>query len=269
MSFHFSANYNLTPLSMILKCLPVMLTGLILVHGLKMMRLYLVLLDEKVELLRFILVYLKTTLANLVIPLKLGEIYRVFVLYRLTGDFLTGLFSMIVDRFFDTLALLMILLPFQLFITGKITSAAVFLTVFVTIAIFVYFSFGSIYGYLNRYIIINRTSKRSMSILKALEAANNVYLRIRKLVSGRYALMLLFSFGAWIVEIFILYLTKTFIGIKSSFAGTFSDYISAILSTKRSFLQTFYTVCSIVFIAVALIVMLIVYFAPKNGGEKK
>ena len=52
--------------------IPLLLAGFILVHTAKMLRLYLVLMEHKIGFGRFVLLYLKTTLVNLIIPLKLG-----------------------------------------------------------------------------------------------------------------------------------------------------------------------------------------------------
>ena len=139
--------------------IPLFLIGFIVVHLAKMMRLYLILLEQKIEFRRFVLTYLKTTFVNLVIPFKLGEIYRIFCFSRETKVFQIGLFSVIVDRFFDTVALLVILIPFEVFITGKVTWVTGALTIFAALAIFIYIVFPGIYTYLNRYIIMFTNNK--------------------------------------------------------------------------------------------------------------
>ena len=82
-----------------------------LVHIAKMTRLYLVLLEQKISFGRFVVVYLKTTCVNLIVPFKLGEIYRVYALAKETKKFPVGFLSVLVDRFFDTVSLLLILIP--------------------------------------------------------------------------------------------------------------------------------------------------------------
>ena len=88
-----------------------------MVHAIKMMRMYLIIMDQKVSFDRYVPAYLRTTLVNLIVPYKLGEISRIGVFYRISGGFKTGFFSVLIDRFFDTLALVMILLPYQMFIS--------------------------------------------------------------------------------------------------------------------------------------------------------
>ena len=80
----------------------------LVIHFIKLMRMYLVLLDQKIEFKKFIFGYLRTTAVNLIIPFKLGEIYRVAVFSKLSGKVRIGLTSVIADRFFDTFALIII-----------------------------------------------------------------------------------------------------------------------------------------------------------------
>ena len=160
------------------------------IHTVKMFRMYLVLLESRIEFRRFIFAYCKTTLLNLVIPFKLGEIYRMAVFSRITKSAAVGIASVVVDRFFDTFALVLILIPLHVLDASGISAVSVFLVVFVIFVIFVYVIFPSVYGYLNKYIIINRTSVRSMAVLRWLEILNSAYEYVKRLITGRYALMI-------------------------------------------------------------------------------
>ena len=238
--------------------IPLFCIGFVVVHLAKMMRLYLVLLEQKIEFKRFVLAYLKTTFVNLVIPFKLGEIYRIFCFSRETKAFQIGLFSVVVDRFFDTAALLVILIPFEVLITGDVTLVTAGLTVFVILAIFMFTIFSGIYTYLNRYIIIHKTSKRSMTALRGLEIARTWYDYVRNLISGRYALIILFSCTAWVVEVFALWCLASVFGIPFGVAA-FSDYIAAIFMSGSSKLLTAYTWVGATAIGLLTVVGYIIY----------
>ena len=243
--------------------IPLLTIGFMVVHLMKMMRLYLVLLEQKIEFKRFVSAYLRTTLVNLIIPFKLGEIYRFFTFLKMTKSIQIGLFSVLVDRFFDTMALILILFPFQIFITGHLTLSTVFLVVFVLVIVFIFGIFPSAYGYLNRYIIINRTSKRSLGVLQGLEVLKSGYDYVKRLVSGRYALMLLLSFGAWILESLVLFGIASLYKIEFT-TKTFSDYISSIFSTDHNALLQTYTFFSIVMIAIFTIVSFIMFIFKRQ-----
>ena len=223
------------------------------IHAVKLFRMYLVLMEHKISFKRFVFAYCRTTLANLIIPFKIGEIYRMAVFSRITGKAGIGIAGVIADRFFDTMALVLILLPLHVLYPSGISAVSVFLAVFVAVTIFVYMIFPSAYMNLNRYIIMHRDSKNSMAVLKWLEVLNSGYEYIRRLVRGKYALMLLMSFGAWVLEGGLLFIIAWMFGISYD-AGVFSDYITSILSTSHSELQMKYTIFCITVMAVCTIV---------------
>lgn len=248
--------------------IPLLLAGFLAVHLVKMMRLYLVLLEQKMEFKRFVSAYLRTTLLNLLIPFKLGELYRVYTFSRMAKSVQIGLFSVIVDRFFDTMALVLILLPFQLLVLGHLTLPTMFLALFVIVILFIFRIFPSVYGYLNNYIITSRSSGRSLAVLRGLDVLKRGYDYVKDLVSGRYALMLLLSFGAWLLESAVLYGVSGLYGILFTTA-TFSDYISSILSTTYNALMRIYTFWSVVLIAAFTLVSLIVLLVARDRQKKK
>ncbi len=247
--------------------IPLLLAGFLAVHLVKMMRLYLVLLEQKIEFKRFVSAYLRTTLLNLLIPFKLGELYRVYTFSRMTESVQIGLFSVVVDRFFDTMALVLILLPFQLLVSGHLTLPALFLALFVIVILFIFWIFPSVYGYLNNYIITSRSSKRSLAVLRGLDVLKRGYDYVKELVSGRYALMLLLSFCAWLSESAVLYGVAGLYGIPFTTA-TFSDYISSILSATHHSLMRIYTFWSIVLISAFTLASLIALLSARARGRK-
>ncbi len=228
------------------------------VHLIKMMRLYLIVMESGTSFDRFVPAYLRTTLVNLLIPYKLGEIYRVAVFSRISGGFRTGFFSVLIDRFFDTLALVMILLPYQLLVLGKVTMPTLLLTAFLVVVLMAYRVFLPSYTFLNRYIITSRDSKRSMLALAALEKVNDGYRYVSGLVTGRYGILLLFSLAAWILEMGVLALFTRLLGHPFSVAD-FGVYIESIVSGSEYDTKRLYTLCSAAVIAVLTVIFTIRY----------
>ena len=247
------------------------LTGFIGVHLIKMMRMYLIVMDRKISFDRFVPAYLRTTLINLIIPYKLGEIYRIGEFTRISGGFKTGFFSVLVDRFFDTLALVAILLPYQLLIAQKVTVPTLLLAVFEIVVLLSYTVFPSAYSFLNRYIITTRESKRSMIALAALERVSEWYEYVRELVTGRYGILMLFSLAAWVLEMAVLAGFSNIIS-KSFTISDFGAYIESIVSGSRYETKYIYTLASSVVIAAAALIFTVryVYLASKNteGGRR-
>lgn len=243
------------------------LAGFLCVHVIKMMRMYLIVLDRKISFDRFVPAYLRTTFVNLLIPYKLGEIYRVGVFYRISGGFKTGFFSVLTDRFFDTLALVMILLPYQLLISGKVTVPTILLTVFLIVVLVAYVVFPPSYEFLNRYIITSKSSKRSMIALSALESVNGWYEYVRDLVKGRYGLLLLFSLAAWILEITVLAGFARVTG-KSFTVSDFGLYIESIVSDSNYETKGLYTMVAAAVIALLAVIFTVRYFVIRAKQRK-
>jgi len=243
------------------------LLGFILVHLVKMMRLYLILIDKNVPFERYVPAYLRTTLVNLIIPFKLGEIYRVLVFYRISGEFKTGFLSVLVDRFFDTFAIVLILLPYQLFVSGSLTLPAVILSAFLIVIVFAYIVFFSTYQFLNRYIITHKSSKRSMKALKGLEITYEWYDYVRNLVKGRYGVLILMSLTAWLVELIIISGFARIVGGSFS-VSEFGRYIESIISGSTYALKNQYTFVSICLMIVATFISVVYYLIVSRRKSK-
>ncbi|MBO4905144.1 MAG: flippase-like domain-containing protein [Lachnospiraceae bacterium] len=242
------------------------LIGFVAVHVIKLMRMYLIVLEQKISFDRFVPAYLRTTLVNLIVPYKLGEIYRIAVFSRISGGFTTGFFSVLVDRFFDTLALVLILMPYQLLISGTVTVPTIMLFVFEIAVLAAYHVFPPSYEFLNRYIITSRDSKRSMMALAALEKINIWYEYVKMLVTGRYGILLLFSLAAWMLEIAVLGAFTRLLG-KPFSVSDFGVYIESIVSGSSYETKYLYTIFSVIVVAAATLVFTVRYLAYKRRSE--
>ncbi len=254
--------------------IPLFTIGLLAVHIFKMMRLYLVLMEHKIDFGKFVLLYLKTTLVNLIIPFKLGEVYRVFCIKKETRYWQVGILSILVDRFFDTLALCVILLPLDVYVFGE---ASLITWVFLVLMAFIVICYVSVlptYRYLNRYIIKEKSSPRAMTALRALDVMKIWYDFTQNLISGRFALILLFSFGGWFCEIGALQLLGAWLyshsnGQTPMFGiGDFNSYIQAIFGMGDSFVLKPYSIYSIVLLFVFTLIAFVAVFI-KKGSRKK
>lgn len=234
-----------------------------MVHAIKMMRMYLIIMDQKVSFDRYVPAYLRTTLVNLIVPYKLGEIYRIGVFYRISGGFKTGFFSVLIDRFFDTLALVMILLPYQMFISRNITTPTVLLTVFEVVVLLAYRIFPPSYDFLNRYIITSKESKRSMMALSVLEQLDDWYEYARGLVRGRYGILMLFSLAAWLLEIAVLAIFNRLWGYGFG-VSDFGAYIESIVSSSDYATRKAYTAASVAVIAAFTVIFTLRYLLAKR-----
>lgn len=247
--------------------IPLFLAGFILVHAAKMLRLYLVLMEHKIGFGRFVLLYLKTTLVNLIIPLKLGELYRIYCISRETKHWQVGVLSILVDRFFDTLALCMILLPLDILIFGRLSFITMSFLGIMALIVICYVSILPTFQYLNRYIIRQKSSSRAMAALKGLDVVKIWYDFTQNLIRGRFALIFLFSLAGWLLEIGTIKLLAAYLTIPFG-VGDFTGYIEAIFGIGSSELLKPYTLYGILFMFVFTLMGIVVMFIKSRSKKR-
>ncbi len=242
--------------------------GFLIVHLVKMMRLYLVLMEHKIGMFQFVRLYLSTTFVNLVVPFKLGEVFRIFSIYRTTKLWQVGILSVLVDRFFDLFALLCVLLPFDLLKGEGISVITGVLFVVLVVISLLYFFFPSTYLYLNRYIIRYKTSKRSLLLLRGLEITKNWYEYAKNLMQGRFPLIIATSFVGWVAEVVTLSFLSKSQNISFS-AQDFATYMSAIFIQNNNPILKTYTLYGAIVIGTVTVVAFTIYLIMqfKNQGR--
>lgn len=232
--------------------------AVIAVHIFKMLRLYLVLMEQKIKLRHFIRLYLKTTFVNFVLPFKTGELFRIYCFSYETKVYELGILSVIVDRFFDTCALLVFLAPYNLMGEGRLHPVTCLLFLMTVLLWLFYWVFGNSYAYLNKYFIVYKSSRRTVQFLTALEYAKSWYDYVKELVKGRYALILLVSCAGWITEFTALYcLSKTVWGYCE--ISSLAEYLYAIFGMGSSELLSLHVFIS----TAALLLTLFFIYLPR------
>ena len=232
--------------------IPLFLLCFFAAHIVKMFRLYLVLLEQKIPFDRFVMLYLKTTFVNLVIPFKLGEVYRILSITKEVQKLQIGILSVLVDRFFDTAALLILLIPIQLLITKNFTVVAGILLLAVLMLALGYKAFPSTYAYINKYLIQNKKSRRSLLALKGIEVMKEWYDYCKELIIGRSPLIIIFSCAGWILDICVLFVLGKCFHIVFDIEE-FSRYIAAIFLSGKSDLLNWYSMIGALILLVGTI----------------
>ena len=238
-------------------------------HLFKFIRFYLVLMEEReLSFFDIMFLYVRTTFVNLVIPYKAGEIYRVAAVWHKTRSFKTGVLSVVVDRFFDTLSLLLIILPFQVFFMRSINPVTGILFAALIILIIAYLSYYPSYRYLNRYLIMTKSSKRSLFLLDLLDRANEWYVFMRKLIRGRGALMILSSLTGWGLEFAALRVLASSLGNDFTI-DTFISYIDSLLSGGKNGTGSVYNLMGSVIFLILTVFFICYSMSRKNSAAGK
>jgi hypothetical protein len=247
--------------------LPILLLGFCLVHLCKMLRLYLVLMEHQIGFGKFIRLYFRTTFVNLIIPFKLGELYRFYSISAVTRVWQVGILSVFLDRFFDMVALILVLIPFDLMLHGGLTMVTFVLLIGIVVLAMIYLCIMPSYSYLNHYIICHKKSKRAMMALKALDVTKEWYDFTKNLITGRSALITLASLAGWIVELGVLKLFALYLNIAFGF-GDFGEYIKAIFTGEANQLLKTYTNMGAVILLAATILSYMIYFVMLQKQAK-
>lgn len=224
------------------------------VHLFKMIRLYLVLMEHRLPLWKFVLLYLRTTLVNLIIPYKLGELYRIEEVARLTGIWQVGVLSVVVDRYFDILALFIWLLPLGFLPGAGFCSCLPLFGILILLGGLVYAAVPGSFAYLNRFLIKRKASARSMAALHGLGIVKGWYDYAARLVRGRAFLITFTSALGWGLEMLTLYALGGY--LKESFViHDFGKYIDAVFLGKEFMpVKDSYVLLSVMIIAAMTLV---------------
>ena len=226
----------------------------ILVHIVKLFRFYLILLSENIGFKRFIKVYIKTTFVNILLPFKTGEIFRFYCYSNETNNYKIGLLSILVERFFDTCALLIVLIPIELYTIHSLSKLSILLLIFIVSLLLIFALFQGFYDYMNRFFIFNVYSNKSIQGLKVLEMLNHWYQYIKKLIYGRSFFIFGLSLVAWLTELLMFYSIFGLIRVEFSLK-TFSGYINSAFTNGSNSLLTLYSIGASILFAITVILV--------------
>lgn len=235
----------------------------VILHIAKLLRFYLVLMEQRIEFWRFVRIYLKTTFVNFLLPVKSGELFRIYCFAHETKNVTMGFISVIVDRIFDTCVLLLFLVPYDFLIAGRISAVTVILAMIVLLVVSGCVFLSSSYSYLNRFLLIHGTSRRTIGLLQLLENFKMCYDYVAGLLKGRFFLIFIFSCVGWIFEFLFLKIMAGVFQIVFN-AAQFAEYISGIFVADTGILKNDYIVIS----AAGLLFAMIISYCLKKGRSE-
>ena len=239
-----------------LVCL-IMIVTVILVHGIKVFRLYLELLDRKLPFGLFLRQYCKITPVSMILPLKAGDLFRCYCYGYYIGDWMYGIAVILLDRFVDTAALMTVLVLFVLPL-GNAMPAVSFVLLAVLFALsFIYFALPGLCQYWNRYLIAGRGSTRKLFALTVLARLEAAYRDIHRVVQGKFLLSYMLSVAAWLIEIGGLALTVSL--LRADLGAAMSAYLfGAMWGGKISYLSGIILFGTVLLLLLYLVTLLFV-----------
>lgn len=234
----------------------------IAVNLLKMMRLYLIIYGKNMSFSDHVKQYSKSVPVSCMLPLKSGELFRMYCYGYQLRDYISGMVYIIVDRFYDTLGLIAVMLITGLVFGLKTSVTAYLLMMFLILVIVMYIVYPGLAKYWKDFLLSSAGSKRKLYMLSLLERINNVYEKAKEVNSGRGAVLFVISVVSWVVESsgIILFSTNvqnmSFANMTENFSEKINSYLNGTLLIEQSAYASQY-------VFVSVIVMILVYFMYK------
>ena len=201
----------------------------IFIHFFKSIKQYLMLIESDVHFKDFISLYVRSTFCSIILPYKLGEIFKGYIYGYKINNYFKGFLIIIVDKFFDAIVLLSILFLHTIKNNNVINNIMWLLLVFTILLIIIFISFKSTYYYLNKHFVLYKNSKNSIFVLTLLEKFNELFIYVNGIIKNRVLILLILTVLSWSFEylfVYILDISDFLTYTNSFFFGTKSSVVS-------------------------------------------
>lgn len=217
------------------------------VYIIKGIRLYLIMLEHRITIERYIKTYIKTTLVTLMLPLKIGELFKMYCYGVEMGDYRNGCVCILVDRYFDTIPLILLLVGFTFFSSEGVSFIVLLLLAFMVSITIIYLIFPSSYRYINKFCIIHSNSQNGIKTLKILEGLKKWYGYTQNMIRGRNVILIMLSAITWLIEYGIIMCLSVALHDKNG-VETFITYINSIfIRSNNTYVHIYVLISAIIF----------------------
>lgn len=200
----------------------------LMVYVIKFLRLYFAMYGTNITFEQFAEIYVRVTPISLILPFKVGELFRIYCYGKQINNCLQGGIIILLDRFMDTAALITMITITLIFNKNSPTYLVYFLFCIMFLLSTLYFVFPGMYCFWRKFILRSDASKNKLRVLKTLVYCNTVYDEIVKVVKGRGIILFFLSLFAWIIEIGSLAVTTNMVSINTSIK--ISEYITSAMT---------------------------------------
>lgn len=235
----------------------------ILVHSIKATRLYFAIYGSDISLFTYLKTYCKVTPVSVILPYKIGELFRIYCYGKTIKDFFKGLVIVLLDRFMDTAGLVTVILLFAGFAGVGITPLVYIFVIFLAVLLLAVAIYPGLYRFWKQYILRARATKRKISALKFLETVNKGYVEIQEVTKGRGVILYVLSLLAWLLEIgSVMLQTNVWENVKSN--QNINEYLSAAMGSSSSKEMELF-----VFFSVLLMIVVYLCLKAKDVSTKR
>ena len=224
--------------------IPMLLMIAFITQMIKATRIYIIVMDTRLSYQKNLLLYATTTMINILLPYKIGELYRIALYGNQIGSYAGGAVRVLLDRAVDTAALLTFLTIILLFEVSAVLPLYLLLLAMFVVLCAAWLIFPQLYRFWNDYLITKRHTKSATGALRTLSEINRAYEYLRELIRGRVFVMYLLSLAAWGLELIGIYMLTVY--THSNSAEQISAYLTSALSTAANEHQKLYVLCYLV-----------------------
>ena len=211
----------------------ILIITVLLVHTVKAMRLYLALCDTDIKSQNYIPAYCMSTSVSIILPYKLGDLFRMYCFGRQVSNMATGVITVLFDRVMDTLGLITVIIISTLFSGEKISSITYILMIFIVLTLLAYYLFPGLYSFWKKFLLCAKATPRKNRTLKLITACDEVYCKIVKVARGRGIILYFMSVLCWAIEIGELAILIEVMGSQADGADI-SNYLDAAIGIGNS-----------------------------------
>lgn len=229
----------------------------VVVHILKSVRLYLALYYSELKWSDFLKVYCKVTPISVVLPFKIGDIFRMYCYGQLIGNILRGAVITMLDRFIDTAALVTVIILAWFLAGGKMDLLVYLFVIFLIIIYVIYFVYPGIARIWRNSLLKSNATKSRIAILGVLKKFDDIYKEIDGVTKGRGIILYILSILAWGIEIGSLYIISTINNAKQIDNDIFEYLRAALRGNKSPELRRFIMVTIVLLMGVYVIIKIL------------
>ena len=259
---NYSGIFNMKlPILSVILCVVLVL----IIHSIKFFKLYFVALEEKIPFKDMVKIYIKSTFVSIILPFKLGEFYKAYLLGYKGKSYINGFTAVIVDKLFDAILLCLVVIPYSIYKNNPLSPLGWTLFLIIILFLLLYSLFPRTYKYLNRFFIGSKQSKNNLIALNLLEESNNFYIKIKNMIRGRELVLTILTSLYWALEfLFVSIVNKA--QVQSTGLGNIVNYINdAFLGISNNTYNVYVYLSSSVF----LIIIGFIYIKRLLPGGKK
>ena len=176
----------------------------LLAHTLRLVRIFFFLLEKNEKIIDFQLFHIHSAFFSSLLPYKIGELIRLSGFLATSKLKKNSLALWVNERFFDICSIVItILLIFLLNVEISIYIKNIFLifTLIIFLGLFLIITLSNFITFLNRYLILNSTSKRSLYLLRYGNFLENLKEIIVSMSAKRFLFLIFISLAIWLIEI--------------------------------------------------------------------